>query len=80
MLSKVLVQARIDHTVPIALSQKAIKENSTEDGNWLFDEQERKFLKKEIVKELEEEAKENYIHQNNKETMRSFLKRAMKKA
>ncbi|MCL2102378.1 MAG: hypothetical protein FWH22_11775 [Fibromonadales bacterium] len=41
MLSKVLVQARVDHTVPIALSQKAIKENSTEDGNWLFDERER---------------------------------------
>ena len=64
-------------TIPLILSQKEIKENSTEKGNWLFDEQEREFIKKEIVKELEE-SQENYIVKNNKESMQSFLKRAMK--
>ncbi len=68
MPAKVLVQARID---------RDIKENSTENGNWLFDEHERKFIKKEIVKELEE-SQGNYIVKNNKESVQSFLKRAMK--
>jgi len=63
-------------TVPLVLSQKDIKENSTEKGNWLFDEQERKFVKKEIVAQLESE--ENYIAKSNKETTQNFLKRAMK--
>ncbi|MCL2260693.1 MAG: type II toxin-antitoxin system RelB/DinJ family antitoxin [Fibromonadales bacterium] len=63
--------------IPLALSQKEIKECSTENGNWLFDEQERKFVKKEIVKELEEN-QEDYMVKNNKESMQSFLKRAMK--
>ena len=64
-------------TIPLILSQKEIKENSTEKGNWLFDEHERKFIKKEIVKELEE-SRGNCIVKNNKENMQSFLKRAMK--
>jgi hypothetical protein len=68
MTAKVLVQARID---------RDIKENFTEKGNWLFDEQERKFVKKQIVKEFEE-SQGYYIVKNNKESMQSFLKRAMK--
>jgi addiction module RelB/DinJ family antitoxin len=63
--------------IPLALSQKDIGEHSTEKGNWLFDEQERKKKKKEIVKELEESPKK-YVAKNNKETMKSFLKRAMR--
>jgi len=63
--------------VPLTLSQREIKENSTENGNWLFDEHERKFVKKEIVKELEEK-REDYVVKNSKESMRSFLKRAMR--
>jgi addiction module RelB/DinJ family antitoxin len=63
--------------IPLTLSQKEIKDNSTEKGNWLFDERDRKFIKKEIVEELEEN-QENYMAKNNKENMRSFLKRAVK--
>ncbi len=64
-------------TIPLVLSPKEIKENTTENGNWLFDETERKFIKKEIIKELEEE-QETYISMNKNEPMKSFLKRAMK--
>ena len=64
-------------TIPLTLSSKEIKENTTENGNWLFDETERKFIKKEIIKELEEE-QETYMSKNKNEPMKNFLKRVMK--
>jgi len=58
-------------------SQKEIMANSTQSGNWLFDEVEGKFIRPEIVAEIEESRRNGaYIRMLDGESVDCFLKRA----
>ena len=59
-------------------SREEIKANSTENGNWLFDEEDKKFINPKILEEIEKSKRnENYTYMNAGENVDDFLKRAM---
>ena len=61
-----------------SLTKEEIDANSTSSGNWLFDEEEGKFIRPEIVAEIEEAEKEgNYISMRDDESTEDFFKRIL---
>jgi len=56
-----------------SLTKKEIEENSTQNGAWLFDEEEGKFIRPKIVEEIESEA--DFVLQNENESVEDFMKR-----
>ena len=61
-----------------SLTKGEIDANSTKAGNWLFDEEEGKFIRSEVVAEIEESLhEESYIPQHENESVDAFLKRAI---
>ena len=56
-----------------SLTKKEIEENSTKNGHWLFDEEEGKFIRPEILEEIEVD--EDYVLQNENESAEDFMKR-----
>jgi DNA-damage-inducible protein J len=59
-----------------SLTKEEIDENSTKNGNWLFDEEEGKFIRPEIVAEIEEDDG-SYVAQNENESIDDFMKRVI---
>jgi addiction module RelB/DinJ family antitoxin len=58
-----------------SLTKEEIEANSTKNGNWLFDEEEGKFLRSEVVAEFENDI--DYILQNENESVEDFIKRVI---
>ncbi|MDR3012860.1 MAG: type II toxin-antitoxin system RelB/DinJ family antitoxin [Chitinispirillales bacterium] len=56
-----------------SLTKEEIEANSTEDGNWIFDEEEGRFIRPEIIDELEKNG--DYILPNANESIEDFMKR-----
>jgi addiction module RelB/DinJ family antitoxin len=60
-----------------SLAKEEIEANSTISGNWLFDEEEGKFIRPEIVAEIEEDIENGgeYFAPNENETTAEFFER-----
>jgi len=62
-----------------SLTKEEIEANSTSSGNWLFDEEEGKFIRPEIVAEIEEPEKEERFAPYENESTEDFFERTLRK-